>query len=434
MQPACPWCPRIFSSWPAARIHVKNCGAAPRPRWLAEKKRRKRGAHMAIIGLTINESGESMQRLAVTTKVAIGEVVKTQTGTRPNKLDHSVFLRKGARSLEWEADPELSKHFGTECRDFWMILLDDEIENVFRTEYAWWSKTEKKCWGDGRAAIRRTEKHPDGEEWTPCGDTCPDLEANRCKPSGDLYFVLADFPRLGSVCRLHTTSYRSIRQLYSALEQIRTVTGGRLAGIRCKLVVRPEKAAYFDEAKKKKVSTTIYALKLELSAQDMQRLVGEMTQYARLFEQTKKLLAAGRKVEYVVEEPEAERAPDVAEEFFPAEEIAPATPAPPVRQPERASAPTEPAAPVNAEILWPKDGAGTGHVQFITAEQRKKFADLAVAHGYAPRQIKEILLDFWRIKSSAEIPADKYDEVTRYFASDGQEKPPYRTTDEDLPF
>jgi hypothetical protein len=386
---------------------------------------------MSIIGLTVSETGEAMQSLAVTTKVAIGEVVKTSTGaTRPNKLDHFVFLRKGAK-LEWEADPELSKHFGHECRECWIILLTDEIENVFRTEYAWWAKTEKKCWGDGRDATRRTEKHPDGEDWHPCGDTCPDLEANHCKPSGDLYFVLAEFPRLGSVCRIHTTSYRSVKQIYSALEQIRTVTGGRLAGIRCKLVVRPEKAAYFDEAKKKKVSTTIYALNVELSAQDMQKLIGGMTEYARLFEQTKKLLGNGRKVEYVIDqEPEIERAPDIAEEFFPAEDIAPA-PAP-VQQPARASA-AEQVDPAEVLQVWPKNGSAAA-TTVISQIQRKKFADIAIEHGYAPKQIKEILLELWNVKSSAEIPADKYDEVFRYFASDGQDKPKYEAKQEDIPF
>jgi hypothetical protein len=388
---------------------------------------------MAIIGLTVSESGESLQRLAISTKVAIGEVVKTQSGgTRPNKLDHFVFLRKGAKSLEWEPDPELSRHYGAECREVWIILLTDELENVFRTEYAWWSKTEKKCWGDGRAATRRTEKNPDGEDWTPCGDTCPDLEANRCKPSGDLYFVLADFPRLGSVCRLHTTSYRSVRQIYSGIEQIRTVTGGRLAGIRCKLVVRPEKATYQDGDKKK--TTTIYALNIELSAQDMTRLIGEMTQHARLFEQTKKLLGNGRKVEYVVEdEPEPERAPDIAQEFFPAEEIAPA---PAVQQPSRSSEPITPEV-IPAEEIWPKENgkSGNGHAaQFITQEQRKKLADMAVGNGFVPKVIKEALMEHWQIKNSAEIPVDRYDEVFRYFASLGQEKPPFRATNDDIPF
>ena len=31
--PGCPWCRRTFATWPLARIHVKNCAKAPRPRW-----------------------------------------------------------------------------------------------------------------------------------------------------------------------------------------------------------------------------------------------------------------------------------------------------------------------------------------------------------------------------------------------------------------
>jgi hypothetical protein len=387
---------------------------------------------MAILGLTVSESGESLQRLAVSTKVAIGEVVKTANGTRPNKLDHFIFLRKGAKSLEWEVDPDLAQHYGKECREFPIILLTDEIENVFRTELAWWTKTEKKCWGDGRAATRRTDKNPDGEDWAPCGDGCPDLEANRCKPSADLYFVLAEYPRLGSVCRLHTTSYRSVRQIHSALEQIRTVTGGRLAGIRCKLVVRPEKAAYVDAKLNKKVSTTIFALNLEISAQDMGKLIGEMTQTAKLFDQTRKLLGNGRKVEYLIEEEaEVERAPDVAQEFYPAEEIAPAAPA--VQQPTRTVAPPAgEAPPIDVEPVWPTNG----HASVISTDQRKAFADMAVAKGFVPKQIKSLLEAKWGFKNSGEITEDKYEEVVVFFANGGKdpEPVPYAATNEDIPF
>jgi hypothetical protein len=377
---------------------------------------------MAIVGLTVNEAGEALQRLAVTTKVAIGEVVKTEKGTRPAKLDHFVFLRKGGKSLEWEPDPTQMKHYGEECREVFIILLDDEIENVFRTEYAWWSKTEKKCSGDGLKAWRRTEAAPDGEEWTPCGDTCPDLDAKRCKPSGDLYFILADFPRLGSICRLHTTSYRSIRQLHSALEQIRTVTGGRLAGIRCKLAVRPEKAAYEGDDGKKK-STVIFALNIELSAIDMQKLIGEMTQTAKLFDQTKKLLGNGRKVEFIVdEESEVERAPDIAQEFFPAADIAPS---PQIAQPARASGPITP------EVM-PANGGGPA---VISTDQRREFVRVCVEGGWGNEQVKGCLLECFGFESSAKITVDKFAEICAAFkAGKMPEKKGYQATDEDIPF
>ena len=396
---------------------------------------------MSIVGLTVSETGESLQRLAVTTKVAIGEVVKTATGTRPNKLDHFIFLRKGVK-LEWEPDPELSKQFGTECREFWIILLNDEIENVFRTEFAWWNATEKRCWGDGRNATRRTKEVPDGEAWTPCGKTCPDLEENLCKPSGDLYFVLADHPKLGSVCRIHTTSYRSVSQIYSALEQIRTVTGGRLAGIRCKLVVRPEKATYFDKKKDAKVPTTIYALNLELGAADMQKLIGEMTQHAKLFEQTRKLLGNGRKVEFVVdEEAEEERAPDVAREFYPATDIEPAKP---IQQPARASAnggvpkaqipsgnghaAEERQEPIDAEIVdSPKDAP-----RYITEAQRRRFFAICNRAGMKQQQAKDALLKHFGLETTTAMQMADYDVICTAFETGNF--PDFRATAEDMPF
>jgi hypothetical protein len=34
VEPSCPWCRRSdFANWSAAKIHVKNCSKAPRPRW-----------------------------------------------------------------------------------------------------------------------------------------------------------------------------------------------------------------------------------------------------------------------------------------------------------------------------------------------------------------------------------------------------------------
>lgn len=396
---------------------------------------------MAIFGLTVSETGESLQRLAVTTKVAIGEVKDLGNGkTRPEKLDHFIFLRKDA-TLEWDEDPELMKHYGEACRSFSIILLDDDPENVFRTQLAWWTKTEKKCWGDGRNATRRTEKAPTGEDWTPCGDACPDRQAKRCKPSGDLYFVLADQPRLGAVCRLHTTSHRSVQQIHSAIEQIRTVTGGRLAGIRVQLAVRPEKAAYLDKDGIKK-STVVYALNLELSAQGMQKLVDQMTENTKLFESTKKLLGDGRR--YVIEdEPDEVRAVEVAREFHPAEEIAPAAPV--IQQPSRTSAasapepaptpaPTPTPGPELADI-WPKDGekkSGNG-VQYASAAESSKLRAMIVERGYTNVDAKRLLKSLWDIPDTAHVPAEKFAEVWAYFDTKGEQKP-YQATDEDVPF
>lgn len=270
-----------------------------------------------IIGVTHDQDGRVVQRLSVSTKVSIG-LPPNGDRNHPTKLDHFVFLRKKKtpRGVEWEPDPELTEHYGAECRELHIMLIDDDIENVFPSSYAWWTATERKCWGDGTSATRRTAEKPGGEPWIPCGNGCPELSSGVCKPSGDLRFVLADFPRLGSVCRIHTSSYRSIRQIHSALQEIQTFTGGRLAGITGKLVVRPEEITYFDRKEKRKKTTSVWVLSLEVEGDDMRKLISNLTENARLFAETRKLLGPAGKVFEVIEE-EQEQAPEINGEFYP---------------------------------------------------------------------------------------------------------------------
>jgi len=256
-----------------------------------------------IIGVPHDQDGRVVQRLSVSTKVSIG-LPPNGDRNHPTKLDHFLFLRKkkSANRVEWEADPELTRHYGEQCRELHIMLIDDDIENVFPSSYAWWTATERKCWGDGVTATRRTADKPGGQPWTTCGSGCPELASGQCKPAGDLRFVLADFPRLGSVCRIHTCSYRSIRQIHSALQEIQTFTGGRLAGITAKLTVRPEEATYFDRKEKRKKTSSIWALSLEVEGDDMRKLIANLTENARLFAETRKLLGSGGKVLEVVED------------------------------------------------------------------------------------------------------------------------------------
>jgi hypothetical protein len=99
------------------------------------------------------------------------------------------------------------------------------------------------------------------------------------------------------------------------LQEIQTFTGGRLAGITAKLTVRPEEATYFDRKEKRKKTSSIWALGLEGEGDDMRKLIANLTENARLFAETRKLLGSGGKVFEVVED-EQEQAPEVAAEFY----------------------------------------------------------------------------------------------------------------------
>jgi hypothetical protein len=138
-----------------------------------------------------------MLRRSVTTKIAIGLPPKDKSD-HPQRLDHFIFQRKGQRGsgmsaeVLWEIDQEKTEHYGRGCREVEIILLDNVPDRVFRTEYAWWTATQKECWGDGETATRRTPHNPRGENWEPCAnDDCLDLLEERCRPSGDLYFLEA---------------------------------------------------------------------------------------------------------------------------------------------------------------------------------------------------------------------------------------------------
>lgn len=304
---------------------------------------------MGIIGLTHSEDGGAIQRLPVTVKLAIGLGPDEKAGKNyPQKLDHFAFLTKKAakEGASWAIDDELTAEMeqlygGKNLREIEIVFMDDTIENIFRTEYAWWSATQKICGGslvkiasNGNAhfamqATRRTKRAPEGEEWPgnykytsgdkkgkaveSCGDGCPDLEAGRCKPSGDLLFLPARKPSLGNVWKLHTTSYRSIRNIHAGLQQIRNVTGGRLAGIPIRLKVQPEKVSFEDPSGKKKTSTA-HILSVAFGAEDMQKLLNDVHKHAQLFAQTK-LLGAPARVE-IMDEDEPTRAKELKAEFY----------------------------------------------------------------------------------------------------------------------
>ncbi|HXW90309.1 MAG TPA: hypothetical protein VEK33_07160 [Terriglobales bacterium] len=64
-----------------------------------------------IVGITHDSDGRAIQRMSVSTKVAIG-LPPNGERNHPTKLDHFVFLKKkkAEEGTEWEPDPELLAH------------------------------------------------------------------------------------------------------------------------------------------------------------------------------------------------------------------------------------------------------------------------------------------------------------------------------------
>lgn len=308
---------------------------------------------MGILGLTHDENGTALEKLPVTIKVAIGEGPEPGNANgHPRKLDHFVFKRKTLRGQDvvWEPAPDIAKAHSDKPTELGVIFLNDDPREVFRTEYALWTPSGCKCRGEliqianggglryEMQATRRTQKHPEGEPWPgnyqyvdgpkkgqavePCADGCPDLERGDCRPSGDLYFILEKYPIFGAICRLHTSSYRSVRNLSNGLMQIRRLNGGRLTGIKAILKASPEKVSYSDRNGTRHTSVA-YILSLEIGATDLRTLVANMTEPARVLSEGRPTIDLSRGAQYVARETETERAAEIAGEFYPSGENAP---------------------------------------------------------------------------------------------------------------
>jgi hypothetical protein len=292
---------------------------------------------MAILGLTHDQSGSVLETLPVSIKVAIGDISESGTNSHPVPLDHFVFKRRvrQGRDVCWKAAPDIACLFGEKPTEIGVAFLSDDMEKVLRTELAWWTQSVCKCRGQlvqigepddaqfAMRAIRKTGRHPEGELWPgtykyaagpkkglpvePCGDGCPDLEEGRCKPSADLYFLLEKFPVQGSVCRLHTSSWRSVRNLSSGLERIRRINGGRLVSVTAVLRATPELTWYSDDTGKRH-RKVIYVLSLESTTSTTTRTVR--------FAETEAAEERGKGDGAPAFETEAERAMELAAEFY----------------------------------------------------------------------------------------------------------------------
>ena len=294
---------------------------------------------MAIFGVTHDEEGNTLQQLAINRKVSIG--LPAGDGRRaPKKLDHFLISTKNS-SGEWIEDKELTEELRTDdnpLRSLDVVLLSDDIEEVFKTELAWWSASEKKCHGDGKAALRSASIVPNAENdfpnerwipWPGCGFNCPDLEGTKCKPSGQLYFMFPERPVLGSVCAYFTTSYKTIRQIVSSLQTIKDVTGNRLKGIPLKMVLRPGKTQYKDKQGKAQRSNAFF-VNIEFQSEDYKRLVSSLLEESLFYEKSQSLQEkkvagllgpAGTKKVEVLDLTEEEQAEIVHPEFYSPEEV-----------------------------------------------------------------------------------------------------------------
>ncbi len=264
-----------------------------------------------IFGVTHTLDGEPIERPIVNRKLGVGLAPGVNGKNYPTRLDYFIAsIRsprkedKGAFIPDDEFTKKLGEIYGNPLREVDVVLLSNDPENVLRSEYAWRSQNRTnalQCHGDGRDATRRWEALTDQErkeyggshdpkDWIElksetCGNKCPHLIAKRCKPSADLYFMFPEDPITGSVATLHTGSWEATRRLSSSLYEIyKMVTshGGKLRGLRLKLVARPYTATF--KGKDGDEKSTQLAFNLEFRGNDHQTLLPTLIAESRRLE------------------------------------------------------------------------------------------------------------------------------------------------------
>src|SRR5258707_1338723 len=347
-----------FPTWPGRKVSFSAAGqrvsisepvdgTVSQPNHDVDSFRGKGERRMAILGLTHDARGTAVTRLPVTIKVAIGEKVTKDTGTaNPARMSSFVFKGRSqtCQELSWLPAEDITSLFEANPRAIGIIFTSNDIDDVLKTESAWWSALGYRCHGKlvqiqdaggvrfEMQAVRRTKRQPGGEPWPGkyrysagnlkgqpiprCGENCPEFRDKKCKYSGDLYFRLEKYPVYGAICRIHTNSPRSITYLSSGLTQIYDQNGGRLAGVRAILRVTPQLTWYRDKDGVPH-PTVIHVLSVEARGADIQLPApnGANGFELRPGEPT---IADG-----VVPEPcaavetESDRAKEIAEEFYP---------------------------------------------------------------------------------------------------------------------
>lgn len=229
---------------------------------------------------------------------------KAEELSAPRKLPYFTFTRPVTQENGMELhepDWDAIEAHGPMPTEIDIVFLDD---NPFSGAYQMWSATEMQCRGDGLVAQRvlslaandneralAEQSKKDGSKYFPIIEGCwmngcsyskPVVKGNKeypspCKPGGDLKFQLASNIRVGGTAYFHTTGYRSISHIFSSLERIKALTGGRLAGIPLKMVLRPYRTKHNGQA------ATQFGVSLEFRAEDIQALRKNLMEQAWKF-------------------------------------------------------------------------------------------------------------------------------------------------------
>lgn len=205
----------------------------------------------------------------------------------PRKLSFFTFSKPGLTpegGEVYEPDFDAIEAAGPVPTEIKVVFMSADS---FDGAYQFWGASELRCRGNGVDAMRSVAfepTHPEAIEakrrglktfpimngcWT---RGCKYANAEKgCKVGSTLNFQLARSVRVGGTAFFHTTGFRSTRDIFSSLEEIKTIvtlaTGRSIVGIPMWLKLRP----YITKPDGQKAATQ-YAVRVEMDAVEIGKL------------------------------------------------------------------------------------------------------------------------------------------------------------------
>jgi len=180
------------------------------------------------------------RRLPRVGKVRLGiKTENAQGATYPKAVDY--FVVNDDQSTSAAAACAFHQTYPGEPKSIDIAFPSDNPEEFFQQWYRRYGKAKGLiCKGDGEVATRLDEATGEMVE-IECTPECEYLAKKHCRPVGSLQFLIPSITGI-AVWQIDTGSYHSIVNLNSAIDMVRSLTGGRIAFIPLKLVIREREA------------------------------------------------------------------------------------------------------------------------------------------------------------------------------------------------
>lgn len=192
-----------------------------------------------------------VRRLPRLGKIRLGVKETSQKTGNPYPKAVDYFVCNADQSTSEAAARAFHQVYGDKPRALDIMFPVEDRDQFFPQFYRrYGSGSGLLCKGDGETAVEIDRETGEIREIECDPMECEWAAKKHCRPVGTLQFLLYKVPGLGA-WQIDTSSYHSIVNLNSAIDFIRALTGGRIAMLPLKLIIRPKEVQV--EGKKKVV-------------------------------------------------------------------------------------------------------------------------------------------------------------------------------------